>query len=182
MANATATRIEPNQHTIWTNDPDDIETLMEDYNAECDDEDEQLDYEQASELNDEYRQDEIDNLKPANGGAILAIADLGRWNGRCAAYQIYDKLTDVLEKLPHYGGAYIRFYVDEHGELCGRITHHDGTDYVTYRERRPGCSDEDWERLIETDIIYDKEERGNLIELCTEKLGPKIQQVYGWVD
>lgn len=176
---ATVTRIEPNQHTIWTNDPDDVEALMEDYNAECDDESEQLDYEQAADLNEEYRLDEIANLESANGGEILAAADLGLWNGRRSGYKTIGKLTDVLRDLPDYP-AYIRFYVDENGEFCGRFSHHDGTNYVTYRERRPDCSDEDWDAL--TDAIYNNEEYSNLLELCTMKLGPKIQKVYGWVN
>ena len=179
MASATATRIEPNQHTIWCNDPDEIESIMESYNAECDDEDEQIDYERAAELCDEYRQDEIINLGSANGGEILAIAVLGLWNGRRSGYKTIDKLTDVLEDLPNYD-AYIRFYVDENGELRGRFSHHDGTNYVTYRERRPDCSDENWYLL--TSAIYNSEEYSNLLELCTTKLGPKIQKVYGWAN
>lgn len=179
MANATATRIEPNYHTIWTNDLDAIEALMEDYNAEYSDEEDQLDFYAAAELNEEYRHDEIANLESANAGKILAIADLGLWNGRRSGYTTYEKLTDVLKDLPDYD-AYIRFYVDEHGEFRGRFTHHDGTNYILYRERRPDCSEEDWDSL--KDAIYNNEEYSNLLELCTMKLGPKIQKVYGWVD
>lgn len=168
-----------NQHTIWTNEPDAITALMEDYNAEYGDEDEQLDYYAAAELNDEYRHDEISNLESANAGEILAIADLGLWNGRCSGYTTYKKLTDVLETMPNYD-AYIRFYVDEHGEFCGRFTHHDGINSVIYRERRPNCSEEMWNHLLET--MMEDDDYSNLVELCTMPLGTKIQAIYGWVD
>ena len=177
MVSATATRIEPNYHTIWTNDLDAIETLMEDYNAECRDENERLDFYAAAELNEEYRHDEIANLESANAGEILAIADLDLWNGRRSGYTTYEKLTDVLKAMLHYD-AYIRFYVDEYGEFRGRFTHHDGTNYITYRERRPGCSEELWYRLLEA--ISEDGDYSNLIGLCTMPLGPKIQAVYGW--
>lgn len=179
MEKVTATKIERNEHTIWTNDLDEIEAIMEGYNAERGEDDDEMDYCEAAELNEEYRHDEILNLASANGGEILAIADLGRWDGRYTGYKVLNKLTDVLKELPNYD-AYTRFYVDQNGELCGRFSHHDGTNYVTYRERRPDCSDEDWDRM--TNAIYNNEEHDNLVELYTTKLGPKIQKVYGWVN
>lgn len=175
MSNKTTTR----EHTIWSNDPEEIEAIMEGYNAECDAEDEKLDYEAAAELCDEYRHDEILNLQSANGREILAIADLGRWNGRHTGYKTYSKLTEVLRRLPSYS-AYVRFYVDENGEFCGHFSHHDGTDYIIYRERRADCSDDDWDRL--TDAIYNNDDYDALLEYCTTPVGPKIQKVYGWIN
>ena len=167
------------EHTIWCNDPDEICAIMDGMNSELEPGVDPYTYNDAAKICNEYRQDEIANLRSANGSPILVIANLGLWDGRHQGYKVLQKLTSVLKNLPNYD-AYIRFYVDDAGEFRARMAHHDGVNYYLYRERRPDCSDEDWDSL--KDAIYNNEEYSNLLELCTMKLGPKIQKVYGWVD
>lgn len=168
------------EHTIWCNDPDEIYAIMDDMNSELEPGVDPYTYNDAAELCDEYRFDEITNLESANGGKILAIADLGLWDGRHTGYKILDKLTDVLSDLPNYY-AYIRFYVDENGEFCGRVAHHDGTNYITYRERRPDCDENAWDELL--DKIYNSDDSYvDLLDVCTIPLGKKIQAIYGWIS
>lgn len=166
------------EHTIWCNDPEEICAIMNDMNSELEPGVDPYTYNDAAEICNEYRQDEIANLQSANGSQILVIANLGLWDGRHQGYKVLQKLTSVLEDLPNYD-AYIRFYVDDAGEFRARMTHHDGVNYYLYRERKADVSDEEWDELLEA-IYDDVDTVSDLLEARTTKLGPKIQAVYGW--
>ena len=74
-------------HVIWSNrnlDLDDWrDDLLEDHPESSEDE---L-YALMCETNDQYLDDERTNLDIQMPGAILMIADIGRWNGRFPGYQ-----------------------------------------------------------------------------------------------
>ena len=73
----------------------------------------------------EYMSDWIDiervNLDIQTNG-IIAIADLGLWNGRRTGYkEVGDNISDCL----YTDCGYAEWYVDSYGRFCCDATHHD---------------------------------------------------------
>jgi hypothetical protein len=73
--------------------------------------------------------DERGNLDKKVNGIIIAFADLGLWQGRRNAFQIFgNNIANILhtrcEDAEWYGDAY---------NIRGILRHHDGTNYVLYR-------------------------------------------------
>lgn len=103
---------------------------------------------------------------------ILAIADLGLWNGRTSGYTI---LSDNLNNILNVSGDIIEVYA-ENGNIRAKATHHDGVNYILFRKIR---DDRDIEKLL--DRIYEgKPVSPSLLNYYTESLYPQVQEVYGW--
>lgn len=65
------------------------------------------------------------------GGCIIAVADIGRWDGRHHGYKIVGhNLRGIIG--PHEDGV-LRIWVDEKN-ICASLAHHDGTHYFTFRK------------------------------------------------
>lgn len=65
---------------------------------------------------------------------LICIADLGLWHGRRSGYKdLGNKGSDVLKV---FSGDYIKLYSNGY-DLCGEDSHHDGTNYYTFREFKP---------------------------------------------
>lgn len=147
-------------------------------------------YEEWLEMNDftpedrsleEYIQDSIAmwaeggyaNLKK-DCGDIICIADLGLWNGRHSGYKLNKKGTlnaifDMI-KADDY-----EIYV-EGKDVKATVYHHDGTNYLTFREVRKG---RDIKKLC--DMLYEGEEVSNqMISSYTRPLGKDISAIFGW--
>lgn len=67
-------------------------------------------------------------------GNIIAIADVGRWNGRKAGIKLLDSLEDIIDFMTRYDS--FELFIDRYN-LKGIGHHHDGTDYLTFREIKP---------------------------------------------
>jgi hypothetical protein len=69
-------------------------------------------------------------------GDIIAIADLGLWDGRHSAYQIIkaDKVADIF-RVGMRSIDYYKFYVDRY-DVKADLIHHDGTNKIIFREIR----------------------------------------------
>lgn len=118
---------------IWSSDALLDETAREYYQnfkrEELDDDaykvsDEEWSDEVYNELGDERQ-----NLNKDVNGVIIAFGDLGLWNGRKQGYQILgDNIAEILQSTQYdaewYGDGY---------DIRGRMSHHDGTNYVLYR-------------------------------------------------
>ena len=118
---------------IWSSDALLDETAREYYQnfkrEELDDDaykvsDEEWSDEVYNELGDERQ-----NLNKDVNGVIIAFGDLGLWNGRKQGYQILgDNIAGILQSTQYdaewYGDGY---------DIRGRMSHHDGTNYVLYR-------------------------------------------------
>ena len=118
---------------IWSSDALLDETAREYYQnfkrEELDDDaykvsDEEWSDEVYNELGDERK-----NLNKDVNGVIIAFGDLGLWNGRKQGYQILgDNIAGILQSTQYdaewYGDGY---------DIRGRMSHHDGTNYVLYR-------------------------------------------------
>lgn len=175
------------KHTIWSENIE-IENWLEFLEEEFPDKsrEELLNdsdcYYAACQQNYNYLDDERTNLNINIGTPILCIADIGRWDGRHTAAKIIrsGNIADCLYSLMDCDST-CHWYLDEHGDLCCRESHHDGTNYYTYRGVRPNKSGETEDRLqlICGNIMKDKFTDWQRTHY-TYRLGDKIAEVYGW--
>lgn len=75
---------------------------------------------------------------------------------------------------------YVKWYVDEEGNLRADAYHHDGENHYLYRAFKKGTTEEQIEDL--TEKIYNGEVTQADIEEVTERLGGYIGKVYGWSE
>lgn len=145
-------------------DEDYIESNWEDY---C--------YERACWLANEYIDDERCNLRVNVGNTILAIADLGLWDGRVQGYE--ELRTTMLSDVLYTDCYYAEWYCDAH-DLRSRQTHHDGTNYILYRRRKDGITDYQWDNFLYK--LYTGTANREHISKYTTSLLPYVAKVYGW--
>lgn len=116
---------------------------------------------------------EFENLNKQINNKILCIASLGLWNGRKAGYKIMsDNLRDVL-----YNIGCDDFYVYvENGNVRAEGYHHDGRNYVEYREIK---NSNNIENLLNK--IYNNEPISRqLLNYYTRPIGHYIKEIYGF--
>lgn len=119
--------------------------------------------------------DERDNLDSVDeGGGLIAIADVGRWNGRFSGYKKVGNLADVL----YSDCDYERVYVDSNGDLRKEESHHDGSNSILYRYWKDGLTDEQKENFMRK--IYNRECTQKDVTRYTRKAGLGIANAYGW--
>ena len=117
--------------------------------------------------------DECDNLNKELDGRILAIADLGLWNGRHDGYKILGKnLNEVM-----YAGNYDFIKIFSDGlDICKTSAHHDGTNHYVFREIR---EDRNIDNL--TTMIYNGEYVSRQkLNYYTKSLVKYVNNIYGW--
>ena len=119
---------------------------------------------------------ERENLNIQLDEPIIAIADLGLWNGRRSGYKDIESgnVRDCLE-CPH---DYAEIYVDEHGDLCVDDHHHDGTNHILYRVWKSSATDAQRDSLRSK--IYAGTATRRDITRVTRRIGDFIGDVYGW--
>ena len=117
--------------------------------------------------------DETMNLNKKLDGRILAIANMGLWNGRRAGYKILgNNLNEVLTS--SIGCDEKEVYCDSYN-VYAHGYHHDGYNTVEFREIR---EDRNIENLL--DKIYNNEPiTRKEINYYTRSLRPHIKQIYG---
>ena len=128
-----------------------------------------------SEINPLYLEDERANLDIKLPGKVIAIADLGLWNGRRQGYRIMsDNLNCVLQS--HVSGiSDICVYGDGYN-IRADEAHHDGTNHYLYRVIRPDkCTDDLLNAIYNGDGISK-----DMLNRYTRSLYPYVAQVYGW--
>lgn len=116
--------------------------------------------------------DNLDSVDEHCG--LIAIADLGRWNGRFSGYREVKNLADVL----YSSCDYERVYVDSNGDLRKEESHHDGSNSILYRYWKDGLTDEQKENFMSK--IYNGECTQKDITRYTRKAGLGIANAYGW--
>lgn len=165
------------KHIIWSNRDLDIEDYKDDYMECCDITEEDYDeddcYNWMYEDNDLQLDDERINLNVDVGGKILAIVDLGLWNGRHSGYKIIESsnLRDIL----YSECDYVEWYDDGHN-VKATMSHHDGTNYVEYRTIR---EDRNIDNLLD-DIYAGKEISRSKLNYYTKSLHKYMTEIYGW--
>ena len=168
----------PEKRMVWSNRDLDLKDWIDELRVDFPNASRDELYERMVEWNDSYLDDEYMNLDIHVGEDIIAIADLGRWNGRHMGYKEYhsDNLRNCLEVLS--GCEFNEWYVDRDGEFRSTQSHHDGTNYLFYRKWKRDATDEQREELL--DIIYNGEATALDIDALTDKLGRDVGMVYGW--
>lgn len=119
--------------------------------------------------------DELANLDKELQGRVIAIANLGLWNGRRTSYKIMNyNLNSVLDAC---GGDYLKVYTDSY-DVKSVAVHHDGVNYITYRMLKPNLSE------VQIDNFLNKLASGNFdkkdVTRYTTSLKSQINQIYGW--
>lgn len=91
--------------------------------------------------------DFVDALNRLDSNTIIAIADLGLWNGRRMGYKLITNFEDI---------AYNDYDINQYGydayNFVHKGIHHDGTNYITYREIKEEMSDTQLENF--TNKLY----------------------------
>ena len=122
---------------------------------------------------DLFFRDEIENLDKKLDGRVIAIADLGLWDGRRQGYKILgNNLNEVVSST---------MGCDEKEVYCDAWNvravgyHHDGRNYVLYRELR---EDRNIDNFLEK--IYNNETiSSSTLNYYTKSLRPYVQKIYG---
>lgn len=126
---------------------------------------------QSMDYDDQYRY----NLNKELDGKIIAIADIGLWNGRRSGYKIMGyNLNNILDS---FSCDYIKVYADRYN-VHSEASHHDGTHYVTFRMIKPNLSDEQVENFL--DKLYNGTHTSRDITRYTTTLVKEVNKVYGW--
>ena len=168
------------KHMIWTDDVYymDVDAWFDDMRVDCPDASEDKLWCRMWETNAEYLEDERANLDINVPEGIIAIADLGLWNGRRMAYkEIGDNISDCLYGTVR-GQSSCTWYVDELGDLACEESHHDGTNHYIYRAWKPGVTYDQQDALLNK--LYDGTATRRDITRYTRRLGDDIAEVYGW--
>lgn len=157
-----------------------FESWKNDYIDFKKEDDENYEIENDSELIERYYEniemqieDEKINLNKYVDGVIIAFANLGFWNGRRNGAKMFnDNINSIIWS--ENSCEYFKLYADRYN-VKGKMSHHDGTHYLTYRV---APSYEDAERIL------DKAHRGELTEdyfkRKTKSLRKHIAKIYGW--
>ena len=158
------------KHIIYTDNYD-----YEDYVKDC-----REDYIEETELEYYYAYmsnwiaDKRANLDIQTNG-IIAIADLGLWNGRRIGYKVMgNNISDCL----YTDCDYAEWYVDSYGRFCCNASHHDGTNHIIYKEWKDNVTEEQKEMVL--DKIYCGTATDRVIRRYFNNLGYKIAEVCGW--
>ena len=162
-------------HLLWSNNYERIDELRRLVNKSC------LDYEEdellraAYDLNDICLEDLRLNLDIELDMPIIILGNIGRWNGRVLGFK---DLKENLEDCFYTEDDYIKWYLDEKGDLRGTGYHHDGTNYYLYRVFKKNVSEDQIEnfksKVLNWGLSYDDSKR------YTQRLGDKISEVYGF--
>lgn len=145
------------EHTIYSDDYD-----------RCVDENGNYD----ADLAEIFYQDEQCNLNTQLDGRVVAIADLGFWNGRRKGYAIGTTNLNCILSLGSQDTN--KVYCDSYN-VYKTASHHDGTHYIMFRELR---EDRNVERFL--DKIYNGKDISNrVLNYYTKSLRPYIKKVYG---
>lgn len=132
-------------------------------------------YNECDFLQETWFEDELSNLSSVDEQCgLIAIAVLGRWDGRFSGYKEIENLKDVL----YTECDYEKVYVDSNGDLCKAESHHDGGNYILYRYWKEGLTEEQKENFLQK--IYNGECTQKDITRYTRKAGLGIANMFGW--
>lgn len=122
---------------------------------------------------DQSFEDGKSNLFKIIDGRILAIASMGLWNGRKSGYKILgNNLNEILTT--EIGCDEKEIYCDAYN-VYAQGSHHDGRNYVEFREIR---ENRNIENLLNK-IYSGQEVTRREINYYTKSLRPHIKQIFG---
>lgn len=130
---------------------------------------------EAYEMNSSYLGDERMNLDISIPNGTIALADIGRWDGRVHGYKkIGNNISDCL--YTEMDG--VEWYVDTYGVFRARMYDHDGTTFVVYKAWKNNVTKEQKERVL--NAIYMGSCSDRTLRRYTRNIGKDIAKVYGW--
>lgn len=165
------------KNIIWSN----LEIRLEDWDDYIEEVEnnlgEKLDeykkYEKIANLLDEYFQDELDNLNIETENNIIAIANLGLWNGRKKGYKILsDNVNSILSG---FGCDFIEIYSDGYN-IKFKGFHHDGQNYIEFREIKDNVNIDN----LLNDIYEGKPISRQKLNYYTKSIRHYVADAYGW--
>lgn len=177
------------RHIIYTNKPGWItdeelrESIIENESLSKDIEAEEITqddiYKEQATLEEIYFDDEMVNMDRLLDGEILVIASLGLWNGRRQGYKILrnQNLNNILTCAGGYD--YFEVYADEKNILAECI-HHDGRNYLQFREIRPERKDTRAYQKLISDLYYGRDISQQQLNYVTRSVRPYAAEIYGW--
>lgn len=127
--------------------------------------------------NEYWFDDECINLKKETEGMILAIANLGRWNGRHQGYKLStEKLLSNIMYIGNVNGtAYTTVFYDGKN-VRKEVCHHDGTDHIVFREVKPNVNiDKLCQKIYNGETIS-----SSTLNYYTRSLRKYVKNIYGW--
>ena len=177
-------RLKEEKHIIYTTEYR-VDDYIEEWKAMSDEEREDLGInienqseleELACEYNREWLKDEQSNLPHQKLNMIVGIADIGRWDGRKTGYAEYSNISisELLVKMLSKDGE-TEIYV-EGNELKATQRHHDGVNYIIYREV---TNKKAWD-VLKMKIYNQQEYSIKDLSKCTRSLYTEIAKIYGW--
>ena len=125
-------------------------------------------------MEETWFEDEQYELKKVSEGPVIAIADLGLWNGRRCGYRELKGLGDIM----YTSCDYERIYVDSNGDLRKEECHHDGSNSILYRYWKDGLTDVQKDNFL--DKLYNGKATQKDITRYTRKAGVGIADAFGW--
>ena len=164
------------KHVLWSNYDLVLDDWREDLESEYPGMTEEDLNNVMNDINENYLDDERSNLSITLSRPIIAIADLGLWNGRRMAYK--EISSGVISDCLYSDTDYSTWYVDELGDLRCDAIHHDGTNHYIYRTYKDGASDKQIENL--KDKLYYGTASPADITRVTRRIGDEIAKVYGF--
>lgn len=159
---------------IWSNIDIDLD-MYQDFLDECypNIENEYDKYMICNDINNDYLEDERINLD-ISCDEIIAIADLGLWNGRRTGYKIIgNNVKDIL----YSDCDFCEWYADAYN-IKSKMIHHDGTNYIIYRMLKNNLSIEQKDNFF--DALYNGRCNNRMLSYYTQSILPLVKKVYGW--
>lgn len=162
----------PDDNTFQRWKEDYIEN-QKDCNEDYEEEDDTDLYERYYEDVETWIGDEKMNLNKVIDGIIIAFANLGFWNGRTKGAKLF---TDNIKSIiwAEQSCDYFKIYGDRYN-IKGKMSHHDGTHYLTYRV---APDHETAEKIMELANMGQLTEE--YFNRKTKSLRKHIANIYGW--
>lgn len=119
--------------------------------------------------------DEVQNLNKELGSQVIAIAQMGTWQGR---RQGYKRLGSNLTTIFSVSEQRNEWYSNGKDILSTQI-HHDGRNHIIFRLLRTDRTREGIEKFLK-DIYDGKEITPRKLSAYTTSLHPHVASIYGW--
>lgn len=119
---------------------------------------------------------EEDNLDKPTEGRVIAIADVGLWNGRRMGYKLMENNVNACLYWASECDD-IEIYADQY-DIRSTQFHHDGHHNILYRELKPKLTD--WQKNNFLAKIFEGKVTRKDITRYTRSILPYVKEVYGW--
>lgn len=166
------------KHIIYTTENDFAEDFKDYEEAnDCvltEEQKESLAYDWAVD-NFNYEKESLDNINLKYNTPLIAVANLGRWSGRCIGYKEIDEISDFINWNGRYD--FVEVYADRYN-VNAILSDHDGTTYATLRQIKPNRSYDNFtEKLLN---CRNEAEAKKLITSYTVSVVKAVNELYGW--